>query len=234
VTSWVTVDHENSLPIWDIQHALEDAGFDISDITTDSKQPTTVGTAGKSHTAVDSDIGYLDRLIYRLGSDDDSAKYKHAKNQHLQNCDVCRREGQHHIPDAKIPKPSSILEDGRKDAMHKPKDNVPLVVVDSHASEITETIWRVSLAIGGMTCAACSTAITSELEKKNWIQNAVVNLISNSATVDFVGEEHKTDIVEAIEDIGYDTTIDSVVDINKLQEDGSKTVYTFASFNPPF
>ena len=174
---------------------------------------------GKSHTAGDSDIGYLDRLIHRLGSDDESAKSKLAK-RHLDNCEACRLEKQH-IPDVKAESAPSAVEHGRTDVMAK-QDNVPLVVVDSN--QASEPIWRASLAIGGMTCAACSGAITSELQKKDWIQHAVVNLISNSATVDFLGEQHKNEIVEIIEDIGYDATTDSVVDCNKLQEDEPKTV----------
>lgn len=68
----------------------------------------------------------------------------------------------------------------------------------------------------GMTCAVCVGAITEQLEKKEWIKKVIVNLISNSATVDFVGEEHQGDIVEAIEDIGYEATLDSVVDTNMI------------------
>lgn len=138
-------------------------------------------------------------------------------------------EGPHipHIPDAKTAKASDV-EDGDKKAMAKSKpsstETFPLVVVDSHPSE--EPIWRASIALGGMTCAACSNAITAELKKKSWIQNVVVNLISNSATVDFVGEDRKDDLVETIEDIGYDATIDSIVDISKASEDvGSTKVF---------
>jgi copper chaperone CopZ len=77
-----------------------------------------------------------------------------------------------------------------------------------------------------MTCAACVGAITEELKKKDWIRDVVVNLISNSATVDFVGEEHKNDLVESIEDIGYDAVIDSIVDEEKLHNAKAKTSRT--------
>jgi copper chaperone CopZ len=77
-----------------------------------------------------------------------------------------------------------------------------------------------------MTCAACVGAITEELKKKDWIRGVAVNLISNSATVDFVGEEHKNDLVESIEDIGYDAVIDSIVDEEKLHGPKAKTNVT--------
>ena len=69
-----------------------------------------------------------------------------------------------------------------------------------------------------MTCAACAGSIKEELMKKAWIRNVVVNLISNSATVDFVGSEHRDDLVESIEDIGFDAFVDNIVDEKKLHE----------------
>jgi Cu+-exporting ATPase len=50
----------------------------------------------------------------------------------------------------------------------------------------------------------------------------VVNLISNSAVVDFVGNEHKNHIVEAIEDVGFDATVDSIVELKTVRSDTSK------------
>lgn len=208
VTSWVTVDHEISLSIRNIQNALEEAGFEISDVATNTKQPTTFAT-GRAHKAGSSNIGYLDRLISRLGFDSEPTKAK-ATNRHLENCEACRLER-----DVKAAE-SSAAESERTSG------NIPLVVIDSNNA--SQTTWRASIAIGGMTCASCSKAITSELKEKDWIQNVVVNLISNSATVDFLGEEHQNDIIETIEDIGYEATIDSVVDMKKLQDDSSKTV----------
>ncbi|KAG7114347.1 Copper-transporting ATPase HMA4 like protein [Verticillium longisporum] len=71
--------------------------------------------------------------------------------------------------------------------------------------------WRATLAIGGMTCASCSNAITAELNKLDWISNVAVNLVSNSATVDFTVAGKENDTAEAIEDMGYEATVDSVV-----------------------
>ncbi|KAF3018590.1 hypothetical protein E8E14_013271 [Neopestalotiopsis sp. 37M] len=68
-----------------------------------------------------------------------------------------------------------------------------------------------SLSITGMTCASCSNAITSTLQKSGWISKATVDLLNNSATVQFVGENDKAvDIVRAIEDLGYEAQINQV------------------------
>ena len=88
------------------------------------------------------------------------------------------------------------------------------VVVESDKDQ---EIWRATLAVGGMTCAACVNTITDQLQKKNWIKKVAVNLISHSATVDFVEKQHQREIVEAIDDIGYDATIDTVINLNTVQ-----------------
>lgn len=206
VSSWVTVQHKTDLSPKEIQAALEDAGFEVCSVTPDD-------TAGMAHTEQDSQIGYLDRFLDRYGPDASSSQRKPRRpNLHLENCVQCRLEaaGKNH-PDKE---PSSSKGSARKGhhAMEDTSRNNldPLVVVDS-AEE--QDLWRASMAIGGMTCAACVVAITEELEKKDWVKKVVVNLISNSATVDFNGEEHKDAVVESIEDIGYDATIDNVVSL---------------------
>ncbi|ETS78176.1 hypothetical protein PFICI_10238 [Pestalotiopsis fici W106-1] len=68
-----------------------------------------------------------------------------------------------------------------------------------------------SLSITGMTCASCSNTITSTLQKSGWISKATVDLLNNSATVEFTGENDKAlEIVRAIEDLGYEAQINQV------------------------
>jgi Cu+-exporting ATPase len=95
---------------------------------------------------------------------------------------------------------------------------LPLVAVDS---KVTDT-WRASVAVGGMTCAACAGAITKELEGKDWVRRVVINLLSNSATIDFEGAQHRNDIVESIEDIGFEATLDNVVDLAAVEKGGQE------------
>ena len=88
------------------------------------------------------------------------------------------------------------------------------VTVEGEDAPSNRPIWRASLAIGGMTCAVCVNTIADSLKNKDWVVKTTVNLISNSAAVDFDDKTKEADIVEAIEDLGYDATIDSVVCLN--------------------
>jgi Cu+-exporting ATPase len=204
VSSWVTVEHETRLSARKIHEALEDAGFDVCDVTPDD-------SSAKSRPAHE-ETGYLDRLVARwqLGKQKKTSinhsSERLANNRHVENCEACRLElGQH--------KKGTVAENSEE-------TRLPLVLVESNDIEDT---WRASVAIGGMTCAACVSAISEELGKKGWVKNVAVNLISNSATIDFVGEHHKDEIVESIEDIGYDASIDTVVDFKELEKVTSRS-----------
>ena len=219
VSSWVTVEHDESLPERDIREALEAAGFDVLPEVSDP---------GKSYMGYDGEIGYLDRFIDKWRSDNPAGGSKAKQSsKHVENCESCRLEAtEKSIPNHQDPSTSespanTITKIYREATVQKTlsKSDLSLVVVDSADSQDT---WRASLAIGGMTCAACVVAISKELEKKDWIKNVAVNLISNSATVDFSGENHKNDIIECIEDIGYDAAIDNVVDLKALRNNSSE------------
>ncbi|KAI0477579.1 copper transporting P-type ATPase [Xylariaceae sp. FL0804] len=93
--------------------------------------------------------------------------------------------------------------------------------VDDAVSHKTPAVreWRVTMAIVGMSCAACSNTITEQLTKHEWITKVTINLISHSGTVEFVGaEEDANKIVESIEDTGFDAQIDQVTPINDGDE----------------
>lgn len=220
VTSVVTVEHDRALSIQDIKDSLENAGFDICEVP-----PQSGGNqVGPSHFGHDGEIGYLDRFLDRWRPNTDPLSQKPSKqsSRHLENCESCRLEAEAKHGDSKPPQ--SDVDEFDKTSMTKPmreKPSLPLVVVDSTDSE---PVWKASLAIGGMTCAACVVTISEGLEKNPWIKKVAVNLISNSATVEFTGEEHKDDLVEKIEDMGYDAVIDNIVDM-KAQAAEVQTVH---------
>ncbi|KAK1779678.1 E1-E2 ATPase-domain-containing protein [Copromyces sp. CBS 386.78] len=83
-------------------------------------------------------------------------------------------------------------------------------------------LYRATFAIGGMTCAACVNTITNQLGKKDWIAHVSVNLINNSAAIDIHDESKATELVEAIEDLGYDAKLDKVVALDLPSKPKSK------------
>lgn len=146
----------------------------------------------------------IPRGSFKSGEAERERRAREAREaRHVENCETCR------------------LETGLpvfRDAPEAPSNmkQQPLISIDTGGDSNPADIWRASLAVGGMTCASCVKTVAEELRKKPWVQDVVVNLISNSATVDYLGEEHKDLIVETIEDIGYDATLDSVINLQSL------------------
>ena len=85
-----------------------------------------------------------------------------------------------------------------------------------HARDPLGNIFKAIISVGGMTCASCVGTITKELESLDNVRSVTVSLVANNATVQFEGPRNNVDeIVEAIEDIGYEATLDEVAAIPK-------------------
>ena len=65
---------------------------------------------------------------------------------------------------------------------------------------------RVELSIGGMTCAACAARIEKRLNKLDGV-TATVNYATEQARVDFGADLLPTDLVAAVEAVGYTATL---------------------------
>lgn len=64
-----------------------------------------------------------------------------------------------------------------------------------------------TLAISGMTCAACSASITEALEAIDQVQRVSVSLITNEAKVDFTPPVTPQQLIQAVEECGFDATV---------------------------
>ena len=85
------------------------------------------------------------------------------------------------------------------------------------SSSLPEEKYIARLAIGGMTCASCSGAITKHVQEVDGVLSVNVNLLGNSATVRYQGSKDEiANIVEAIEEIGYEATIDEIKQQNPV------------------
>lgn len=82
----------------------------------------------------------------------------------------------------------------------------------------TDDVWQASLSIGGMTCSSCVGTITKALEKLPWIKFIDVNLVSSSATAVFVDKNHLNDIISAVGELGYEASLNDVVNVNKPRD----------------
>ncbi|CCF35338.1 heavy metal translocating P-type ATPase [Colletotrichum higginsianum] len=214
VTSVVTIEHRDTptpdITIRCMAKSLQDAGFEICGVTTTAATDTDLDTITQSQPqAAAYDIPHnsaLDGLLSfapRWSSESPEAQ----REAHLLNCKQCREsEDSSHSEGQVVPSNSN----GHQSRLQNSSKSNGREGVKAMAPDGSK--WRATLSVGGMTCASCVNAIREELNKRDWIENATVNLVTNSATVDFTDKSNALKIAEAIEDMGYDASLDSLAE----------------------
>jgi Cu+-exporting ATPase len=91
--------------------------------------------------------------------------------------------------------------------LQKPADSL---LITNHESNSFLGGFRVTLAVGGMTCAACSTTVTRMISELSGVSDVTVDLLGMSATLIVDHEEFAETVAEVVEDGGYEAQIVSV------------------------
>ena len=82
-----------------------------------------------------------------------------------------------------------------------------------------EQMFTATLSIAGMTCAACILSINEGVQGLQFLTDFSVSVLTNSATVAFTGPKDNIDqILERIEDRGYDCHVESIVEVGQPQQ----------------
>ncbi|KAK4232621.1 E1-E2 ATPase-domain-containing protein [Podospora fimiseda] len=230
VTSVVTVEHDPAASLGQMQRALEDNGFevcaiatptgDVSDLDLGDMSTATHKTMGAgpsnspTHTQPSS---FLSRWV--MPSKESTGRPENLK-VHLKNCAHCRDSQQRGLPgnvtgnmqqvDFKCMASRNTFSSDSQPAS-PPKS---FIAVETSEFLLSHPVWRAKVAIGGMTCASCSNKVAEELRNLDWATNVNVDLVSNSATVDLLDKDKGSELVQVIEDLGYEAILDSITDVN--------------------
>lgn len=102
---------------------------------------------------------------------------------------------------------------------------------EQKASAQSSGSHEVSLSVGGMTCASCSTTITRTVSELPGISNVIVDLLGNSATVVVDHPKWVDSVVETIEDVGYEA---EVVSLQPVNNHSHKPYEQAGNFDGPF
>ncbi|KAK6713853.1 hypothetical protein SNK04_004817 [Fusarium graminearum] len=217
VTSVVAIEHKDSsfASVGSMQTVLQDAGFDVCGVNTTANSANDLHRisqihGGSSRDAEHSD-GWLDSFFQFWRPQVSQLALEKAREAHLENCEACKleRHTQQSFPSddkRQLVRTSTSVYDtpARRDSAPHPLQNVVIDTAPAPSS-------RVTLSIGGMTCAVCVNTITQEIEKYPWVTKIAVNLVSNSAAIEYTDGDRAQEIADAIEDLGYEASIDQVV-----------------------
>ncbi|KAJ2904123.1 E1-E2 ATPase-domain-containing protein [Zalerion maritima] len=79
-------------------------------------------------------------------------------------------------------------------------------------------LWQGSYAVEGMTCSSCVSTISEALKKVPWIEDFNVSLMLNSASVITKQKDKLSEVVETIEDLGYDAKLTDTAPVKGSQQ----------------
>ncbi|KIW15763.1 hypothetical protein PV08_05813 [Exophiala spinifera] len=196
----VTIVHFPDHSANDIARALSDAAFEVQSVQTVDES----GHVIYEQDLVQTNQEWLDQAAHMLSEQTstlpryqtaahyefrDDAGYQF-NEKHLDHCVLCQRSNE------------------------KLDTSQDVIVAIPEAQSFTAT-----LSITGMTCAACILSINEGVQGLEFLTDVSVNLLTNSATVTFTGPKDNIDqIVERIEDRGYDCDVESVVEVGQPQQ----------------
>ena len=233
----VSILHAKTVSMSDICLALSGAAFEIHSATTVdgsglrvqeydlSKDPGCWLEAATNRWRPHSQLSPISRLSCLEPPE------KNRKQKHLENCAACREEqsttgtAAGPVPSKGVTSASGDMELGYrrtevKDGFTKEQRQAGSTRLESNMSDGQKRLpspqrsperrgsHALTLSIVGMTCASCAASITHALKSLEFVKNVNVNLMTNSAAVNYSGENTSCEkIVEAIQDIGFDASI---------------------------
>ncbi|KAL8733237.1 MAG: hypothetical protein Q9166_002254 [cf. Caloplaca sp. 2 TL-2023] len=223
----VEVRHRSSLPVRELCAELAHAAFDVVSASTDDE-------SGRRVRDVEFTIqdDWLEAALERCNSprktkimgrsySSTATTMLDRKARHEQYCQTCAMESvtetmlwdfakQHQKQDDDKGFEKAVPQDTRDDHdTNYTCDTITRSIEQANARvDYTPTRYALTLLIVGMTCASCANGITAAIREQEYVLNAEVSLLTNSAVVEFTGSEEKAGaIVDLVEDMGFDASI---------------------------
>jgi len=182
VSQSVTIHHSPQLSYLAIEEAVESAGFDIS------SAPIS-GPSRLSDTRTDTSCAAARR------------------KKHLQQCSWCQKEMKvdcRTVHD-NITLLTSQSISGLDDLQAKKLQST--VVSSAGLLHAADGPCKITLSVGGMTCASCSSAITRALSEIPGVTDVSVSLLGNSTTALLERKNLVDKVIETMDMIGYEADL---------------------------
>ncbi|KAK9478080.1 E1-E2 ATPase-domain-containing protein [Lipomyces japonicus] len=192
----VKVVHSDELTRHAITVALKHGGFEPVDNEQDAATPS----HSLSHAAFSSKPWPLNVPL----------NYIRLRN-HRRFCEACNSDHG---------SPSLSLAKRRKSNASSIRTHFSLTSVDSDPTD-QATEYRALYSVGGMTCAACTNAITAAVKELPGVVDVSVDLLGNSATAVLLRSDVSDTVRQTIDDIGYECDLVEVIPVGT--DDASKT-----------
>ncbi|KAH5136588.1 hypothetical protein HBH70_120810 [Parastagonospora nodorum] len=225
VSHSVVVRHAAFLAIDDISASLEAAGFEIHSIFQDKNEESDPVEVRNPKEPGKDWYTSLERAVSRWGKPEDLHSPNgdmHKRELHVKQCEQCKRkeggvsleinseEVLHYKPGPIVTTSPKASYDGSASFDEKSPVSEDFVSVQSASPS---TLCKATLAITGMTCLSCVSAITHAVEQLPVVQSINVNLLTHTGTVVLNGKHNCDEVVNTIEDCGFDVFVEKLEDI---------------------
>ncbi|GFF96704.1 putative copper-transporting ATPase HMA5 [Aspergillus udagawae] len=125
---------------------------------------------------------------------------------------------------------ATLLYTGPQTNIYKIVDLIEDIGYEASVDEVEPVVatapsapaYLAEIAIGGMTCGSCSATITRGLEELPFVTEVSVNLLAHSGRVQFVGRKNVDAILEKIDDLGYEASLDNIQPVVMNNEEDRK------------
>ena len=135
------------------------------------------------------------------------------KRQHLRTCEACKSKNRSKSLKSLFPSWSRhAVERSPEPIIDGPLHSVSSIPFQSSS-------YRVSLSIGGMTCAACVNAIMDALKDKPGVSEMSVDLLGKSGSAFVTRHDLADEIKDMIETIGYECELVAVERVSEKSSD---------------
>ena len=247
MNSEVCIIHTLDLSVYKICGLLDDAAFEVDWVTaTDAAGKETVRIQDERRDTL-LDLRRLSgyRPSFRQSRSSLACippPLPSKKVKHVENCDACKRgdcEDQltrpiekidgdielRSLPAASLAPRDSVRPKTQPRESRKTLRDLPALAdikeAKFPADNDEESRHKAVLSIGGMTCASCTSAVTHGLSELDYVEKVDVTLMTNSAAVIFTGASHANDLVDAVEDLGFDCSLETCDEIKETQTSGA-------------
>ncbi|KAF2442614.1 heavy metal translocatin [Karstenula rhodostoma CBS 690.94] len=217
VSHSVVLRHITSLSARDIAVTLEAAGFELHSIFQDNRTvfaPVEICRFDDRSKEWETNLEHAVAKWFQKGAPDDSRENMYKREKHAEQCEQCKAEAggvQLNIDNSWPSKLQPVVTSQALGFADKfdgtTSQRLESIAIGTSSATLS---CRATIAISGMTCSSCVSSITHVVQELPFVQSVNVNLLTNSGTVGFEGRERLKEIVESIEDTGFDATVESV------------------------
>ena len=190
---------------------LTDAAFEVQHVTTAEGGGKVVG----DREIVDGSYKGPNPFAWTLSM-------SRAQSRHIENCTACRTKMANQSKKGRlwsgIRTRDKSFDVEKQHSLETLVEQAPSNECSSQKLEDDEqrpkqesVAYTATLSIVGMTCASCSGSITKELKDLDLVKSVSINLMANNGSVTYWGPKQNINkVIEAIEDIGYEASVEDV------------------------